>query len=125
LVVASLGCPNSGSSKATAHLQGTVTIGGQPIPPNAEASITVRPKEIQQANASYSVITNGRFDIPAAPVGNVQVMFYIRQPTGKTVRTDNRSQPQPEYNTLYPPEKIVEIQVDGDQSDLNFNLETK
>jgi hypothetical protein len=81
LLAMTAGCPD-GSGKETAHLQGTVTIGGQPIPADATGGISFVPLEVSQANSDYSAIKDGKYDVPGAPVGKVRVEFSIQQPTG-------------------------------------------
>jgi hypothetical protein len=124
ILVAASGCSGGSSSGRTAHLQGSVTVGGKPIPPQAEASITIRPTGINQANASYAKIIDGRFDMPDAPKGKVMVSFSIQNPTGKMIKYDEFSRPEPELISLAPQswKDGQEMQVDGDKSDMVFDL---
>jgi len=120
-LLVSLGCLG-GSDKETAHLQGTVTLGGQPIPADADARIVVRPTQLDQVSASAAVIRDGRYDLPDAPLGEVEVSFTIQRPTGRRVDPGDGGRPVPEYEFLVPQDERQVIQVDGDKLDLNFEL---
>jgi len=122
-LAASLGCSND-SRQGTAHLRGRVTIGGQPIPADADARIIVRPTQLDQPSASAAVIENGRYDLPDAPKGKVQVSFTIQRPTGRMGVPADGGRPQPEYESLVPEDRAggQEIQVEGDNLDLSFDL---
>jgi hypothetical protein len=117
------GCPDSESGKPTAHLQGTVTIGGQPIPANAQAHVMFSPVDMSQANSSSSIIENGRFDVPDAPMGTVKVSFDVQRPTGRMEAFAPGARPEEVYESLVPEGKAsTTIEVAGDKSDLNFDL---
>jgi hypothetical protein len=75
------GCTDS-SGPPTAHLAGVVTIDGKPIPGEAQTLITFRPTLADQANAASAPIVDGRFDVPAAPLGAIRVNFHIQMPIG-------------------------------------------
>jgi hypothetical protein len=82
-----LGCGQSGPARA--HLQGTVTLAGQPIPADATASIIFEPtKKAEQGQPGSAQIVNGKYECPDAPVGPVLVLFSIMQPTGPEYTTD-------------------------------------
>ncbi|MEX2316139.1 MAG: hypothetical protein WD669_03240 [Pirellulales bacterium] len=118
------GCPTIGSNRSTANIGGGVTIGGQPIPENAQASITFGPTDVGQARSSSSPITNGKYSATDVPKGKVLVTFNIMQPTGEEKAFAPGARPQMEMRSLVPQAKAngVEVQIDGNQTDLNFNL---
>lgn len=124
LLAVTIGCPEAGSGKPTAHLQGKVTLGGQPIPAGAQASITFMPTGVDQANAVSVPIQNGTFDVADAPTGKVMVSFSILRDTGVVASSDGVGRPEPVYESLVPAGKAggVEVQIDGDKSDLTFDL---
>jgi hypothetical protein len=118
----SIGC-DSTPTVPTVRLQGKVTIGGQPIPDNADARITFRPTTAGQANGMEASIKNGMYDVPSAPKGKVQVTFFIQQPTGRVESFDGVARPEPVMKDLVPQGKgMTEVTVEGDKSDLNFDL---
>jgi hypothetical protein len=118
-----VGCRDT-ASKPTAHLQGTVTIGGKEVPADADAIITFNPATVDQSRSSSSRIENGKFSVPDAPVGRVIVGFIIQQPTGEMKAFAPGARPEMQYRNLVPKEKQkgIEIEIKGDQSDLTFNL---
>ena len=117
----SLGCGSS-SRSGTAHVQGTVTIGGQPLPADAQASLTISP--ISKGRTAGAVITNGRYDCADAPVGKVKVFFNVMQKTGKMItEADNR--PYAEVGSIISPKYSsgVEAEITGDNTNQDFDLE--
>jgi hypothetical protein len=125
LVATSTGCPESGTGAPTAHVQGTVTINSQPIPADAQASITFRPgPEAVTAQSAGSPIVNGKYDVPNAPIGKVKVEFAIMQDTGKMVPSTDGGRPDREFKNLVPPgsREPQMAEITGDKADLNFDL---
>ena len=118
-----VGCGSGGSSRPTAHLQGSVSIGGQPVPDNAEASITFKPTASGQARSTSALISKGKYDAPDVPTGPVTVYISIQQPTGRQV-TENVSRPYDEFRSLVPAkyEGGVPLKVEGDNDEQNFDL---
>ncbi|MEX2318023.1 MAG: hypothetical protein WD669_12775 [Pirellulales bacterium] len=123
LVVTGAGCPDGGSGLPTAHLQGTVTIGGNPIPSDAAARISFDPTALGQSRSTSSIIKDGRFEVRDAPIGKVQVTFGIDQKTGKMVGPPG-GRPEEGFRSLVPESKKngVVIDVTGDDSNLKFDL---
>ena len=126
VLLSTAGCPDNGTADPTAHLQGTVTLGGNPIPANALATISFSPIALGQAHSSSSTITDGRFDVPDAPKGKVLVNVSIMQATGKMVAPPGGApggRQQEDYKELVPASKNgFEIDVTGDKDDLKFDL---
>ena len=70
------GC--GGSTYPTVEWSGTVTIGGQPIPSDAVASIEVVSLEASaESKATQADIVGGNYTLKDVPVGNVLVQFNI------------------------------------------------
>jgi hypothetical protein len=123
VLLSTAGCPDSGAADPTAHLKGTVTLGGGPIPADTQASISFGPTALGQARTSSSSIKNGHFDVRDAPKGKVIVKVSIMQATGKMVGPPGGRQ-QEDYKDLVPASKIdgFTIDVTGDKDDLKFDL---
>jgi hypothetical protein len=122
LSAALIGC-GGGTSKPTAHLKGTVTIDGRPIPEDAEASITFKPTKSGQARSTSAMIVDGEYDAPDVPSGPVTVFVSVQQATGREV-TENVSRPYKEYRSLVPAasEGGIALDVAGDNSNQDFDL---
>lgn len=115
------GCSGGSSSGNTAHLQGTVTLAGQPLPAGAEGAVTFR-------NASGSAVTapiaEGRYDSPATPKGSVKAFFTINKPTGKTYKSERTGTEVTETISIVPASVSggVDVEVSGDNAEQNFDL---
>jgi len=118
-----LGCGSKEMGPPTAHLQGKVTIGGQPIAADAEGFVTFRPTGNGQANSANTRIAGGRYDAEKVPLGKVKVIFDVQQKTGKMISGEGVA-PFPEYRSLVPPQSStgIDLEVNGDKADQNFDL---
>jgi len=118
------GC-TPGDGKEGVHLSGKVTIGGKPVSAGEgiQASIIFSPTATTQLNPASSTIVDGKYDVKNAPKGKVLVTFLVMK-AGPPVSFDGVARPQPSQTSLVPEGKSkgVEIQVDGDKTDLNFDL---
>jgi hypothetical protein len=116
-----VGCGGGSSSGNTAHLEGTVTIGGQPLPADAEGAITFRS---DSGGAATAPITQGRYDSPATPKGAVKAYFTISKPTGKTYKSERTGADVAETISIVPASVSggVDVEVSGDNSEQNFDL---
>jgi hypothetical protein len=106
----------------TAHLQGTVTINGQPLPDDAQANVTFAPAS--KGRTAGAVITNGEYDCPDAPLGKVKAYFSVMRPTGRTItETDNR--PYAEVGSIIASKYAsgIDLDVSGDNANQDFDLE--
>ena len=115
------GCGGSSSAGNTAHLQGQVTIGGQPLPAGSDGAITFR----TSAGGAVTVpIAEGKYDSPATPKGAVKAYFSINKPTGKTYKSERTGTEVVEKASIVPASvgNGVEVEVSGDKSDQNFDL---
>ncbi len=121
LVSVTAGCGGE-AGPPTAHLQGTVTLGGKPIPTDATAHIFFNPVDRKDGTTATVSIVNGQYDSPKTPVGAVKVTFNIAQPSGPE-RVERGTTIRSMVN-LTPPQYAsgIDFQVDGDKSDANFDL---
>ena len=116
-----MGC--GGGSGKTAHVQGKVTIGGKDIPTDARAFIMFTDAKDMKKSASVP-IESGAYDSPKTPTGAVRVSFDITKPTGPVKKSERTGEDYQDMANLVPPAKTsgVEVTIDGDKNDLNFNL---
>jgi hypothetical protein len=121
-----VGCGKNGSGKPTAHLSGTITIDGQPVPDNTVGSVTFRPSGSGQASPTTAQVIDGKYDCPNAPQGNVTVFFQLVQQTGKMVGDPGRQ--APEVRSLLADKYSVsgiDLNVTDDNSSQDFALTSK
>lgn len=120
------GCGEGGSGKPTAHLAGTVTISGKPLPDDAEGYIQFMPDAGGSAAPTSTEIHDGRYDAADVPLGNVTAIFTIQRLTGRMVREDNApgATPYPERENLVPKKHRagVKVNVEGDNDAHDFDL---
>jgi hypothetical protein len=111
-----------GGQAESAHLAGNVTVGGEPLPDDVvEARISFMPTENGRGPTSGAQIVDGRYDVPAGPLGEVKVFFGITRKTGKMIQ-DSRG-PVEEVVSLVPSETMNQtIEVEGDNLNLDFDL---
>jgi hypothetical protein len=116
------GC-GGGSGANTAHLQGTLTIDGQPIPADANAIITFMPVDRKAGKPGVAKVEGGSYDCPEVPKGAVKVYFSIDQPTGPEI-TDARGLKGRANVSLVPPKYAggMDFEVTDDET-RDFNLE--
>jgi hypothetical protein len=122
-LLAAVGCTGE-TTAPTAHVQGTVTLNGGPIPPDAQASITFAPAGSTPGVAASAPIVGGKYDVPKAPVGEVQVEFNITQVVGPAADAGDGRSAEVKTKSLVP-ESLWDgkvIQLTGDQANLDFDL---
>ena len=120
-VAGAIGC--GGDGKATAHLQGTVTLDGKPLPNDATGSLIFQPVGGQGKPVTVPIDNDGNYDSPNTPMGQVRVTFNIQQPTGPEYTTDRGTKARDIKNIV--PEKSLlgrDLEVTGDNSSQNFDL---
>ena len=112
-----------GGSSNSARLQGTVTLGGQPLPDDlVSAAIIFAPVKRGAQKGVASPIVDGRYDAKDVPKGEVRVSFSLPQPTGKMLQ-EGGGTPYAEMRDLAPPGASGKvITVDGNNSSLDFDL---
>jgi hypothetical protein len=123
-VAGALGCGGAGG-KATAHLQGTVTLDGKPLPADASAHVQFVPtgKDKDPAPPASAPVINGRYDAPTVPVGAVRVIFNITQPSGPEFVNDRGGTERASISLV--PEKYgsgIDLTVTGDNAAQDFDL---
>lgn len=119
---ATTGCGPAARTEPVAKLEGTVMIGGKPLPGKVDASIVFRGPDKGQAPPARAQIEAGRYRTEKAPVGHVLAIFSIMQLTGKVITEDEHSYPE-RINLV--PEKSrngVSIDVKGDNAHQDFDL---
>jgi hypothetical protein len=106
----------------TVSLSGNVTIGGKPIPSDAQAFITFATKS-DGAERSVSVpIKEGRYESPRTPQGQVFVSFRINR-TGPEKMSERTGELYRDIISLLPRNQTGEsVLVEEDNSDLDFDL---
>jgi hypothetical protein len=116
-----VGCGSGGPK--TAHVKGTVTIGGQAVPADVQGSISFKVTEHDQGKSTSAQIVGGRYDSPKTPTGKLKAFFSIQQPTGKMAR-EGIGAPYPEYRNLTPAkyETGMDVEITGDNDTQDFDL---
>jgi hypothetical protein len=115
-----IGC---GGSSNSAHVQGVVTINGQPLPADAIGSVTFQTTKAGQGRTVSAPIEGGKYNSPETPLGPVRIFITVQQPTGKTI-DNGRGTPAPEYKSLASDEHAsgFDKEIEGDTEDFNFDL---
>ena len=120
------GCGKGAGGKPTAHLAGSVTVNGAPLPDDAEGYVQFMPDAGGSAPPTSTDIVDGKYDAEAVPLGEVTAIFNITRLTGRMVREDNApgATPYPERENLVPKKHRsgVKLTVDGDNDAHNFDL---
>jgi hypothetical protein len=109
-------------SGPNAHLAGTVTINGKPVPSDADAAVSFQP---QGGGQSVTVpITNGRYDSPSTPQGSVLVKFYISRRVGPIKTSERTGEKYQDTANLVPPDHAagMSLVVSGDNVNQDFDL---
>ena len=106
----------------TAHVAGTVTINGDPVPSDAEAALSFKP--LGGGELASVPITNGRYDSPRTPQGSVLVNFYISRRVGPIKTSERTGEKYQDIANLVPPEHAagMSLEVSGDNLNQNFDL---
>ncbi|TWT75655.1 hypothetical protein Pla123a_31650 [Posidoniimonas polymericola] len=109
---------------ATTSLSGTVTIGGKPIPADAEATIGFIPEGKALADAVSAPINGGKYQVTEVPVGPNKVVFNIERPVGPARVSERTGQEYQEKRSIVPPGKAAgietEIPAGGGQQDFDL-----
>jgi len=104
----------------TAHLAGTVTLRGKPIPPDAQAGISFQPAT---GEAVKVLIVDGKYDSPETPQGNVIVTFHIAKPMGPVKTSPRTGKEYQNVKNIVPPRHAVGIPIEVSEDDLNQNFD--
>jgi hypothetical protein len=115
------GC--GGVTGNSAHLQGTVTLNGKPIPADAKAYIVFVP-DVDKTKAVSASVTDGRYDMPNAPMGLAMVHFEVTHEVGPEKTSERTGQVYRDVVSLVPARLVTgsPVQVDGDDESLDFDL---
>lgn len=122
LVVLSLMLGCGKSTAPTAHLAGTVTIKGEPIPADTDAALSF--ESLGGGKPVSAKIVNGRYETSEAPQGSVLVRFYISQPVGPKKISERTGQEYQDIANIVPPEHAagMTIEVSGENLNQDFQL---
>jgi len=120
------GC-NGASSGETAHLEGAITLDGQPLPADAQASITFQPTQHGHGRAVTVQVVESRYDSPNTPTGSVKAHLSIMKPTGKMLHSERTAEDYPETTSILPEKYAsgIDLDVTGDRSDQDFEMVSK
>jgi len=125
LLLPLVGC-GTASNDSVAHLAGTITINGEPLPADAEGYIQFMPSQGGQAAPASTDVKDSQYDAQNVPKGKVTVIFNITRLTGRMVREDNvpTASPYPERENLVPRKHRSGLQIDvqGDNDAMDFEL---
>jgi hypothetical protein len=124
MVLVIAGC-GAGKPADTAHLAGKVTLDGEPIPADAQASITFQPTAGNKGKAITVPIVNSAYDSPHTPRGSVLAIMSLTIPTGKMVMSERVGREVPEMKTVTLSQEQmggITLDVAGDEPNRNFEL---
>jgi hypothetical protein len=121
VAIGTLGCGKS-SRPGTAQVAGTITIGGQPLPSDAQANLIFVP--VAGGRSAGAPVSNGRFSCDDAPTGKVKFYPNIARRTGRMI-TESDNRPYPEVVSMIAPKYSagIELDITGDDANLDFDLE--
>lgn len=112
------------SESPVAHLQGSVTVNGNPIPEDATAYINFAPAKGNNSESVSVKVIGGKYDSPKTPRGPVLVSFDMTHPVGPEKKSERTGQMYQEVVSLVPPQYATGIQIDvqGDDPNHDFHL---
>lgn len=115
------GC--GGDSVETSTVSGTVTLGGKPIPPDAEAHIRFSSNEHPQVEPVSVPIEGGRYEATGVPQGEVTVTFNIIR-YGPEKMSERTGEPYRDQINLLPPNVAAGVphRVSGEAMTKDFAL---
>ncbi len=125
LLVLVTGCGPAGRTEPVANLEGTVTIGGKPLPADAEGTVTFMPAVRGEAPPVQAKIAAGHYKAEKVPKGQVTATFQISRVTGKMLKTSaDDIHPTAERIDLVPEAWRVgkKFEVQGDNPHQDFDL---
>ena len=112
------------SAFRTAHLEGSVTVDGQPV---EQGSISFLSLEAGGGPSATAEIVGGRYRVEGVPQGKVRVHFHAVKETGRTVTMMMSDRPEREIVSVIPAKYHagLEIEVGVDKVDRDFALSSK
>jgi hypothetical protein len=125
LLVLTAGCGPSARTEPVAKLEGNVTIGGKPLPADAEGTVIFMPAARGEAPPAQAKLAVGHYKAENVPKGQVLATFHISRLTGKMLKTSpDDIHPTPERVDLIP-ESLragVKVEVQGNNPHRDFDL---
>ena len=80
------GCSPASHSETVAKLEGNVTVGGKPLPEDAEGTLVFSPAKLGEAPPCQAKLVSGHYVADKVPQGQVTVTFLITRRTGKMLK---------------------------------------
>ena len=122
-----LGCGKAKPNGPVVVWEGTVTVGGQPLPSDLkEAYIQVRPANPDRTNVAsptQGAIVDGKYRLENVPRGDVTVIFILTQPTGKEVLDRGSGSTFAETVSLVPKKKKQGIPATATEDNLKMDFD--
>ncbi|NBY01069.1 MAG: hypothetical protein EBQ87_03665 [Planctomycetes bacterium] len=106
-IIISIGCGESTPVFPTAKLEGAITIKGESV---QKGNLQVISKE-KVGLIAQGLITDGKFMIPDAPLGEVTILVQATKATGKMIK---------EYSSEYP--EVINIIPNSYQQGIPFTV---
>ena len=125
LLALTAGCGAASHSQAVVKLEGNVTVGGKPLPDDAEGSLVFSPAKLGEAPPCQAKLAGGHYQADKVPQGQVVITFQITRRTGKMLKTSpDDIHPTPERINLVPEasQAGVRVEVKGDKPTRDFDL---
>ena len=125
LLLLAAGCGSVGHTEPVATLEGMVTIGGKPLPADAQGTVTFMPAARGEAPPAQAKIIAGHYKAEKAPKGQITATFQISRLTGKMLKTSpDDIHPTPERIDLVPEawKAGIKIEVKADNPHQDFDL---
>jgi hypothetical protein len=125
ILILATGCGSATRTEPVVKLEGSVTIGGKPLPADAEGSIIFSPAARGEAPPAQARIVAGHYKVENSPKGQVQATFNITRLTGKMVKNSpDDVHPTPERINLVPEASRagVKLNVESNNAQQDFDL---
>lgn len=127
LIASLLGCADE-NAVGRYVLSGTVTYDGQPV---SKGTLELFPAAGNSGKPAGAEIVDGRYEMDRTlgpELGKYQVVILAKRPSGRKVPADEGSSelvdiPVQYIPSIYNTRSTLEVEVTGDQADLNFDLE--
>jgi hypothetical protein len=122
LLVVAGGSGCGGWGMPTTHLEGRITLDGQPV---KEGNVSFIPLQANHGRGTTAIISEGRYSARDVPLGKVRVHFNATKATGRTVIVSDTS--MPEIIDVIPEKYRVgmEIEVAAGQVQRDFELDSR
>ena len=116
------GCRAGKGEYPAARLQGAVTVDGKRV---EQGTIQFVPQHLESGPITQAVIQNGAYVAEAVPLGKMRVVIHAKKKTGRLIT--GYSTPYPEIINIVPAKyrQGIELDVSGDNPELDFKLVSK